>query len=180
MEFNFSLPYEPEEYNEIGYHTTLTLYKDDIIAKGFKPSTDIDDWLGEGVYFWDSEVNALWWKQRPSLTAKCIMICDLKCPIANYLNLDDEIKMKEFGLYSNRYIKDMSRKSGWKPSFANNNQRKKFFCDIYCSNNNIDILAFTFEHDNVNKAGFKIGTDKRRQICVRKPECISIISIKEG
>ncbi len=64
----FSLSYSPKpEYNEIGYHKTLEIYKNDIMVMGFTPSKEDDDWLGEGVYFWDDIRNALWWKQNGSI-----------------------------------------------------------------------------------------------------------------
>lgn len=179
MKMDFSLTYNPKmEYNEIGYHTTRIIYKDDIVDKGFKPSTDKDDWLGEGIYFWDNERNAYWWKQRSNFK-KCIFICSLKCPLQNYLNLDDKNQMEKFSSFSKEYLFQMFKNSIKKPKFENNNQKKKFFCDIYCSNNNIHILSFTFEHDTINEFGFKIGSYKRRQICVREPSCISIMNIKE-
>ena len=180
VRMDFSLTYEPkDEYNETGYHTTYTIYKDSIINNGFKPSVEDGDWLGEGVYFWDNEENALWWKRKSSLMEKCIFVCDLNCPVENYLNLDDKSRMKEFEKFSGKYLSSMISLSKMKPSFSNNDQRRKFFCDIYCTKNDIDILSFTFEHDITNKFGFKTGTYKRRQICVREPKCISIKDIKE-
>ncbi len=111
---------------------------------------------------------------------KCIFVCNLKCDISNYLNLDDENQMNQFEDFSKRYMKEMSKMSGAKPDFKNNNEKKKFFCDIYCLKNNIEILSFTFEHDIINQVGFKIGVKKRRQICVREPKCISIMSVRKG
>lgn len=179
VKVDFSLTYTPkEEYNEIGYHTTLSCYKDSIIENGFWVSNESDDWLGEGVYFWDNENNARWWKKNSGIFKKCIFTCDLKCPLSNYLNLD--LEMKKFESYLNEYMNSSYGKRLAKPKFKNVNECKKFYCDLYCSRNNICILSFSFEHDIINKFGFKAGTIKRRQICVRNPKCISINSVREG
>ena len=169
----------PAEYTEVGYHTTPKMYKDSILKNGFKPSIQKNDWLGEGVYFWDNEENALFWRRRSKSIPQCILVCDLKCQISEYLDLDKESNMKNFEKFLNKYFKSVAEDIVVKPVFKNNNERRKFFCDLYCSCNNIRILSFTFTHEIINKFGFRIETINRRQICVREPKYISIKSIKE-
>lgn len=177
-----SIEYNPLlHYNEIGYHKTYSIYKESIIENGFKPSCDDDDWLGEGIYFWDNLDNANWWnKNKNKGTMKhCVFQCELRCKANKYLNLDDKNEMNKFDIFSKQYIKEM-RKLGEKiPKFGNNNQRKKFFCDLYCKKNNFEILSHTFEHDIINSAGFKVGIEYKRQICVRENSNIKIIAVKE-
>lgn len=178
MSEKFSLIYEPRNtYAETGYHTTLTIYKESILKEGFRPSNKEDDWLGEGVYFWDNIENAKWWKRKGDVIPRCIFVCRLNCELENYLDLD--IEMDKLDTFSKRYINEMAKRYGKKPNFKNHNQVKKFFCDTYCSQNNINILSFTFKHDIINKAGFVTGFIGRRQICVRKIDCISVVDIKE-
>lgn len=178
MNIDFSLTYNPkEEYNEKGYHTTFIKYKDNIIKNGFCKSNKSNEWLGEGVYFWDNEENALWWRQKEKSLQKCIFICDLKCHLSKYLDLDAD--MHKFEKYLHKYLKTIPSDCDEKPNFKNIPQCRKFFCDIYCIKNNISILAFTFEHDKISRFGFKTGSEMRRQICVRDPKCISIINVKE-
>lgn len=178
MNIDFSLTYNPiEEYNERGYHTTLAKHRDNIIKNGFYKSNKSNEWLGEGVYFWDNEENALWWKPKDRMSKKCIFICDLSCPVSQYLNLDKE--MAKFEEYLHMYLKSIPSSLGKKPNFKNTDQCRKFFCDIYCGKNDICILAFTFEHDRINEFGFKVGADMRRQICVKNTKCISIVRVKE-
>lgn len=180
MKIDFSLTYDPKmEYNEIGYHTTYIIYKDSILKNGFYLSKNNNEWLGEGVYFWDNEKNALWWKQNSKILERCVFVCELKCMINNYLDLDNKMEMSKFESYLNDYLRSYSTSKLAKPKFKNADECRKFFCDIYCSHNNICILSFTFEHDIINKFGFKTGALERRQICVRNPECISIKSVKE-
>lgn len=176
----FSLIYEPRNvYSEVGYHATITTNKESILNEGFKPSNNDDDWLGEGIYFWDDIKNAEWWNRKGNIISGCIFICRLTCNLINYLDLDDKAEMDKLDTFSKRYVSEMSKIGRKKPVFKNYNQMKKFFCDIYCSKNDISILSFTFKHDIINKAGFKTGTFGRRQICVRELSCISIIGIKE-
>lgn len=178
MNVDFSIVYTPkDEYNEVGYHTTYKKYKDSILKNGFKPSVQKNDWLGEGVYFWDNEDNAQWWSKRSTSASTCILVCDLKCQAVEYLDLDTQ--MKVFENFLKRYFKSATNDVVAKPNFKNNDERRKFFCDLYCTHNNIRILAYTFNHEIINQFGFKVATVKRRQICVREPKCISIRSVKE-
>lgn len=180
VKIDFSMTYDSkQEYNEVGYHSTYIIYKDSILKNGFNKSNKNDDWLGEGVYFWDNENNALWWKQNANTIARCIFVCDLKCPLSNYLDLDNKQQMRKFDSYLKNYLKQSYKSNSVKPIFKNANECRKFYCDIYCSHNDICILSFTFEHDKINTFGFKVGTEKRRQICVRDQKCISITSVKE-
>lgn len=179
MKNNFTIVYDSKkEYHEVGYHATFAMNKDSILKEGFKKSTNDDDWLGEGVYFWTNEDNADWWKKNSSIMKKCILICDLKCPAGKYLDLDSESGLKEFIHYLDQYSKDMKKTKGKKPNFSNIKQCRKYYCDIYCSHKDIWILSRTFAHD-ISKYGFIIETKKRKQICVRESECISVLSIKE-
>lgn len=180
MDISFSMEYIPEmPHSETGFHKTLDIYKEDIIKHGFKVSVQEDDWLGEGVYFWDDINNAYWWKKSNTLFKSCIFVCELTCGVSQYLNLDNDDEMNNMETFTQQYLREMSKSNGYKPKFNNNNQRKKFFCDLYCAKNNYAILSFTFEHDRMNRSGFKTGSDFRRQICVRNPMCITIKEIKE-
>lgn len=180
MAEKISLTYEPQNaYTEIGYHATFTIYKESIITSGFKVSNNEDDWLGEGVYFWDDIKNAEWWKKKGGIIPECIFVCELKCDLSNYFDLDNKFEMDKLDAFSKSYLREIAKSSGKKPNFKNNNQIRKFFCDMYCSKNSISILSFTFMHDIINKAGFKTGTFGRRQICVRELSCISVIDVKE-
>lgn len=180
MSEKFSLIYEPQNtYAETGYHATLKIYQESIKNNGFKLSNSEDDWLGEGVYFWDDIRNAKWWMKKNRLFPKCIFVCRLNCNLSNYLDLDNKFEMDKLDAFSKNFLNEISKRNGKKPNFKNINQIKKFFCDMYCSKNNISILSFTFKHDIINKAGFKVDTLSRKQICVRETNCISIIDIKE-
>ena len=174
-----SIKYSPKnEYKEVGYHKTLYIYVNSIKKNGFKPSNAEDDWLGFGVYFWDNIENAKWWNVgNNSIIKNCIIECELKCDMDQYVNLNDE--MDKLESFCEQYMREIRKNKLPRPNFKNNNQRKKFFCDLYCKKNNLLILSFRFEHDIMNKAGFKIGTKKRRQICVRDPKLIQILSINQ-
>lgn len=180
LEGNFSILYNPkDEYKEVGYHKTLYMYVESIKKNGFKPSNKDDDWLGLGVYFWDNIENAKWWNVGTgSIIKDCIIECELKCDMNQYANLNND--MYKLDLFCKKYMNEIRKNKSPRPKFKNNNQKKKFFCDLYCIKNNLSILSFEFEHDIINMAGFKIDTKKRRQICVRNPELIQILSINGG
>ncbi|MDV0444757.1 hypothetical protein MmiAt1_02940 [Methanimicrococcus sp. At1] len=44
------------------FHGTSRENVDKIVSEGFKPSISEDNYLGAGVYFYDSEFFAIWWK----------------------------------------------------------------------------------------------------------------------
>lgn len=181
VKIDFTMAYEADpKYCEVGYHTTFLIHKDHILKQGFVKSNNSNEWLGEGVYFWDCEENALWWKKSSRSIKRCILVCELSCPRSSYLDLDNPNQMEKFDLYLKKYMKEFKKTKALKPKFANNNECRKFYCDIYCSHNNICILSFTFEHDKISSFGFKVGVEKRRQICVRDESCISIMEVKEG
>ena len=171
-----TIPYQPSlQYSETGYHKTYEIYKDNIIVQGFQLSNNPDDWLGEGIYFWDSLDNANWWKSNSKSMGTCIFECKLHCEKEKYLNLD--IEMDKLDNFGKQYLKEMEHKKCMKPAFKNANEVKKFFCDLYCKKNDIEILSFTFKHNIINKVGFVIGTTNRRQICVRDNKNIVVLSV---
>lgn len=182
LDGNFLIDYVPkDEHKEIGYHKTLCIYMDSITENGFNPSNSKDDWLGLGVYFWDNIENAKWWNNSSeSIIKTCIITCELKCDLSQYLDLDVEHEMNKLDKFSRKYIKNLRDKNLPRPKFKNANQKKKFFCDLYCTQNNYTILSHTFKHDIMNFAGFKIGTKERRQICVRNPKHIQVLSVDGG
>lgn len=46
----------------VGYHGTDAATADDLVAgKPFGPSTNDDDWLGHGIYFWEYAPQQAWW-----------------------------------------------------------------------------------------------------------------------
>lgn len=145
LDGNFLLSYVPkDEYSEIGYHKTLYIKLDNIKETGFIPSNNKDDWLGQGVYFWDNIENAKWWNvSTGSIIKTCIITCELKCNSSQYLDLDKEID--NLDKFSRKYINGLIRKGLPRPKFENANQKKKFFCDLYCTQNNFIILSYTFK-----------------------------------
>lgn len=180
LDGHFMLSYVPEDnYTEIGYHKTLCIKLDSIRKNGFEPSKNKDDWLGLGVYFWDNIENARWWNVGTGAVIKpCIIICELKCDLSQYLDLDKE--MDKLDKFCQKYIKELNRQGLPKPYFKNSHEKKKFFCDLYCKQKNFTILSYTFKHDIMNHAGFKIDTKERRQICVKNPKHIQILSVDGG
>ena len=176
MDYNFSIDFTK---TEVGYHTTLLEKKDKILQNGFNKSNNDDDWLGSGVYFWDKYDNAIWWKEKHLKKSKCcVFICDTTCDFKYWLDLDADIEFDKFLEFSKYIVKEM-KKFDKLPIFKNNNQKKKFFCDVYCDENNYKILSRTFSHSIIDGlVGFEIDRIERRQICVKDTNCINIRTIK--
>jgi hypothetical protein len=57
-----------------GYHGTSHRRAENILAAGFRPSTNGYDWLGTGVYFWqDAPNHALHWAQQNHPTEPAVI-----------------------------------------------------------------------------------------------------------
>lgn len=94
-----------------GYHGTAFDCGDDIISqKKFLPSRGDEEWLGEGVYFFQYITDAKWWCTTvKSLDQYYILVAPLECDSKYVLDLDDPQDFGRFQEYArkieNRYQK---------------------------------------------------------------------------
>jgi hypothetical protein len=73
----FLMP-EPLGQTVLGYHAT-TMQDAQIIlgTRTFKASTATGEWLGHGVYFWNTESMARWWAKRRSFPTPAVIVATL-------------------------------------------------------------------------------------------------------
>lgn len=161
----------------IGYHgTDGNSAKSIISSKRFYISNKKNEWLGEGVYFWDNFELGEWWAKSSYLDKNPTVIkCKLNCNHEEYLDLDKEMnKLEEF---REQFIEESKKYGVVIPVFKGYNEQKKFFCTLYSQKNNIKILSFKFPYNEYNSVGFPRVT-YRRQLCVTDNENINILSTK--
>lgn len=84
---------QPRRELVVGYHGTSTSAAYTIIAKGFEPSTGLNEWLGHGVYFW-SKVDAAWlWGER--CHKRCAVV-EASLVLGYCLDLDNPDPLTDF------------------------------------------------------------------------------------
>ena len=89
-----------EFFETIAYHTTEKDRAASILEdKFFKESTKDNEWLGHGVYFWDSLEDAVWWKNNVKNADKddtVIIKVKLRCKYSEYRDLSIKKNMQEY------------------------------------------------------------------------------------
>jgi hypothetical protein len=97
-----------------GYHGTSRRRAENILAAGFRPSTNGYDWLGTGVYFWqDAPNHALHWAQQNHPTEPAVIKSRLRID-NTCLDLLDMSGMNNSNFWTNSYngFTEMYQKGG--------------------------------------------------------------------
>lgn len=161
-----------------GYHTTKRLNADKILASGFKANLKTnEDWLGEGIYFWDDEANAQWWKTAHFKGVPDSDICTLHakliCEEEEYVDLSKAEDMKRLTDFVNDFTAEMMSSGKLCPDFKTENQIKHFYCTLFKKRNQIKLMRHTFEHKEINVAGFQLI---RPQLCATDNSVINDVT----
>lgn len=160
----------------IGYHGTSKIAADSILAsRKFHFSNKNNEWLGQGIYFYELIEKARWWsnkKENPTILKTKISVSEEK-----YVNFDvpeEEDKLAKFIEYAqkNLIVKGFS---------VNKNQRRCEIFTLYARYNQLKVVSATFDSTNkkykaqLDSIGYK-RTEK--QICVYDNDCISYNEIE--
>ena len=163
-----------EFFETIAYHTTEKDRAASILEdKFFKESTKDNEWLGHGVYFWDSLEDAVWWKNNVKNADKddtVIIKVKLRCKYSEYKDLSIRENMQEFKEICSE-IKNNKVKT------LNINSRSKLrniYCNYYKSVINVKLLSFEFVRNN--EYGFQ---EKSIQYCLGEKFQDEIVEILE-
>lgn len=149
----------------VGYHTTTRENADRILASKFEANLKAnEDWLGEGIYFWDDEDNAQWWKTAhfEADADTCTLCAKLICEEEEYIDLSVAKNMKALVAFADNFANEMKRSGMACPNFKTRNQMKHFYCSAFKKRNQIKLMRHTFEHVEFNAAGFQV---LRPQLC---------------
>ena len=155
------------------FHTTTSKNARQIsFTKKFNPSNKNNEWLGEGIYFWVTYPDAMYWfeKSYTFVDEMCIISVNLSLNEDKILNLDIPHDMNMLVNFTNTYNNEMCKKSKKLPRFKTIEEQRCFYCNLYRKINSLDAIIFTFSQE-YNDVGFAV---KRKQICVHNSKTITI------
>lgn len=170
-----------------GYHGTTNYYAANIIKENsFHLSTNENEWLGKGIYFWTTEENGIWWAdmqfnllaKRDSLhTSPYVLKCLLQCSKNEYIDLKvDMYKLLDF---IQQFENEQTKHGYIQPNFKNIHEKKNYYCTLFKEFYKIKIMIYPFRYTKYNKAGFWEADIEKPQICVSDNKCITILNKKE-
>jgi len=166
----------------VAYHGT-TAYQADRLVGGypFKPSSNTDDWLGGGIYFWEYAPKQAWWWARKFKNFDKPAVVGAMIRLGNCLDLLDPENVQSLkGLHA-----AMMKK--WQQTGAvipqNGNQHKNLDCAILNhfytlasdATRSIDTTRAVYVPTESAKRAWKrswIYEEAHIQICVRSPQNI--------
>lgn len=172
----------PDDYlNMQGYHGTLADRADSIIANGFNRSSKEIEWLGFGVYFFDSFSNAKAWaiqehdRQKGDASPPVVLAVTIRTLKSDFLDLDERSTMRSFEKELKRGYQAMfGSGNGGAPNFKDKRELRCFWCNFYTKiHPNIKVIAFTFHRIQCNEFGFRLVYGQR-QLCVVDSACIGM------
>lgn len=182
------------DYNRtiVGFHgtrlsTALAIVKRE---QDFTPSTNDDDWLGHGTYFWEhAPKQAMWWAERRQKRHKWgepVAVLGSMIRLGNCLDLLDPQNVDRVDDLHTAYVAELAR-TGITPR-VNANQHKYLDCAVFeyaytviePEDGRIDTSRGVYVRTGVDRKGRKarvwarswIVRDAHIQVCVRNPACI--------
>ena len=160
-----------------GFHTTTSQNAQQIdFNKKFKPSKKINEWLGEGIYFWVTYEDAMYWfeKSNTLVDEMCVISVNLSLDEDRVLDLDTHNGMNILVDFTNTYNAEMCKTGSKVPKFQNKDEQRCFYCNLYKRKYSLDAIIFTFSQE-YNTVGFAV---KRKQVCVHNNDVITIETLQ--
>ena len=137
-----------------GYHGTLMDRAENIRVNGFNKSDKSIEWLGFGIYFFDSFINAKQWaiqeaeRQERSSGEPAVLVVNIKVRSCDFLDLDKRsVKAAFMRCLEDGYKLMFSDTSGGAPNFRDDRELRCFWCNYY-----------TKTHPNINRTYFSSHT----------------------
>ena len=161
----------------IGYHGTTKKRAVGIIKNGFLPSRKSTEWLGHGIYFFDSKGWADIWARQFASNEKdepSILSAMLSCDENEFLDLDVHENMKKLEVEMSELFSGKN-KSGHL-NFKTSSELRCAACNAWCLKYSVKIFAYTFQGVKYNGVGFPTYNEQR-QFCVKSKE--NICSVRE-
>ena len=179
----------------IVFHGTCSAHKTSIDQLGLDPSKTIrrkDHWLGQGLYFFEHDVQAKWWSN--SLVEKkypahfsLIYRVKIDAPNSRVLNLDDNKQVDVFYKEAIQYVYELRKpRDGKQPVFSLEGIGRAVFLDYYKKAHDIAVVIATFEKDCAgytaprSREDLKIQRDLMRILKIKYHErqiCVSDKSV---
>lgn len=175
-----------KDYNRtvVGYHGTRASTAGEIVSlkATFSPSTNNDDWLGHGIYFWEHGPRNAWQWARHRYQDEEIAVIGSMIRLGNCLDLLDPENAKLLVGFHDRMVADLKAGGEKVPK----NVRAKKHLDCASIEYAINVLkAEEGALVDTVRAVYVPTSGKQRlwpsswlyhethiQLCVRNPECI--------
>lgn len=156
-----------------GYHKSKLDRANRILSsRSFPISTGSNQWLGDGIYFWDNIDNALWWNMNDYRDG-AILTADLACDTDQFIDLDDPTQMCKIEEYAD-WIMEQTKGTDTSISFSDKIEARAFFCTLFKEAYSIQLMKHSFPKLEYNNAGFKT-IHYRPQYCATSMDIISNI-----
>lgn len=166
----------------VGYHGTLMDRARVIEENGFKQSNKIFEWLGYGVYFFDSFDNAKKWAHQEFRRTKgrrsppVVIIVDINLEPHSLLDLDLQCVMDNFKELESMCLTMFNNSENGAPRFKDERECRCFWCNCYmAAHPELKVIAFSFPLKTFDYFGFP---EKKRQLCVVDNGCICKSTLK--
>jgi hypothetical protein len=175
-----------EDYHRtiIGYHGTRESTAREIVQleRPFKRSENDDDWLGNGIYFWEYAPQQAWNWARRRYRGEDIAVLGCMLRLGNCFDLLDPENARRLQRYHGRFLRDLNAAGRTPP--RNVRARKRLDCAIFEYANAVFAAEEAEELDSV-RAVYVPTSGKQRlwpqswlyhethvQLCIRNPRCI--------
>ncbi len=159
-----------DNIEKLGYHATTRYAAEQIMRNRlFRMSSNNDDWLGKGIYFWENEEHCSTWRRSSNRIA-----VQINCPKNRYVDLQVENEMDDFCDFAQQLCKEIEEAGEIIPEFVDIHQRQRFFCDYYKESKKLLLMRGIFPR-RANVVGFNVY---RPQLCASSNSIIKIIDSK--
>lgn len=165
-----------------GYHKAPAQKAKDIVSKNeFPISHDKKDherymWLGEGIYFWQSFRDALWWN-KDDYQFGAIISAKMRCDSKEYLDLDNHEEMDQLVEYYEKTI-FLLKARNTTVDLANKYQVRSVICSMFKEEHGIKLMRYSFPMSiRENEMGFPIPRGKT-QYCATNMAIIRNIKLE--
>ena len=129
-------------------------------ASEYLASNSNYEWLANGVYFWDNIINAEWWPDQRGFKSNMVIYkCFVKCKEINYLDLDIlENTLAYNNFVKNFYLNYSNKKEEYdkkvrEVNLKNKIKARKFFINLFCKQNDINLVKRTFYYNDKEHKG---------------------------
>lgn len=170
----------------IGYHGTVKSKAEKILSsKNFIESSNDNEWLGHGIYFFADIENAIKWADERANRYKepaVVLSANIECISSNYLNLDYQANRNKVS----SFIKDILARADKNLSFYKRDDEKRCVAfNLYKKFFGIDVIEFSFSRKtkkghSEEKDLLGLNSIPKKQICVSNQQCISNIKVVRG
>ncbi len=158
----------------VGFHGTSAAIADQLVdGAPFQASTNADDWLGTGIYFWEYAPRQAWWWARRIKKLKSPAVVGAMIRLGHCFDLLDPENVRLLRAFHDDTIVEWE--AAGMPMPANGNHHKNLDCAIYRRKHRLDTCRAVYVPTRSSKRVWKrswIYEEAHIQICVRNPASV--------